>query len=88
MRQITFACQSSFEKYARPSRREQFLQTMESVVPWRELEALIEPHFPKAGSGRQPVGLSIMPPRPTKAPFSIFATFLSSTTYAARYSIR
>ena len=38
MRQITFACQPSFEKHARRSRREQFLQTMESVVPWSELE--------------------------------------------------
>jgi hypothetical protein len=60
MHQITFACQPSFEKFARASRREQFLQTMESVVPWSELEALIEPHYPKAGNGRQPVGLSIM----------------------------
>jgi IS5 family transposase len=60
MRQITFANQPSFEKYARPSRREQFLQTMESVVPWSELEPLIAPHYPKAGNGRQPVGLSIM----------------------------
>jgi transposase, IS5 family len=60
MRQITFACQPSFEKYARVSRREQFLQTMETVVPWTELEALIAPHYPKAGKGRQPVGLSIM----------------------------
>ena len=60
MRQITFACQPSYEMYARPSRRERFLQTMESVVPWRELEALIEPHYPKAGNGRQPVSLSIM----------------------------
>jgi IS5 family transposase len=30
------------------------------VVPWQGLEALIEPHYPKAGSGRPPVGLSIM----------------------------
>jgi IS5 family transposase len=60
MRQVTFACQASFEKYARPSRREQFLQTMEIVVPWSELESMIEPHYPKAGNGRQPVGLSIM----------------------------
>jgi len=30
------------------------------VVPWQELEALIEPYYPKAGNGRQPVGLSIM----------------------------
>ncbi len=60
MRQITFASQSSFEKYARKSRREEFLSVMEAVVPWRELEALIEPHYPKAGKGRQPVGLAIM----------------------------
>ena len=33
---------------------------MDSVVPWFELEALIEPYYPKAGNGRQPVGLSIM----------------------------
>jgi len=60
MRQTTFAIQPSFEKYARKSRREQFLATMEKVVPSRELEALIEPYYPKAGNGRQPVGLSIM----------------------------
>ncbi len=60
MRQITFASQPSFEKYARSSRREQFLQSMEAVVPWSELKALIEPHYPKAGKGRQPVGLGIM----------------------------
>jgi IS5 family transposase len=33
---------------------------MDVVVPWRELEALIEPYYPRAGNGRQPVGLSIM----------------------------
>ena len=60
MRQTTFANQSGFEKYARKSRREEFLSVMEAVVPWRELETLIEPHYPKAGNGRQPVGLSIM----------------------------
>jgi hypothetical protein len=31
MRQITFACQPSFEMYARPSRREEFLNLMEVV---------------------------------------------------------
>jgi len=60
MRQITFANQASFEKFARASRREQFLDTMETIVPWSELEALIEPYYPKAGNGRQPVGLAIM----------------------------
>ncbi|WP_420238355.1 IS5 family transposase [Telmatobacter bradus] len=60
MRQITFASQPSFEKYGRTSRREAFLTSMESIVPWSELEALIAPFYPKAGKGRQPVGLGIM----------------------------
>jgi IS5 family transposase len=30
------------------------------VVPWRELCALIEPHYPKPGNGRPPVGLERM----------------------------
>jgi IS5 family transposase len=58
--QRTLASQTSFEKYGRKSRREEFLNVMEVVVPWGELETLIEPHYPKAGNGRQPVGLSIM----------------------------
>ena len=33
---------------------------MEQVVPWRELCALIEPHYPKAGNGRPPVGVERM----------------------------
>ncbi len=60
MRQITLASQAGFEKYGRKSKREQFLETMESVVPWTELHALIEPYYPKSGNGREPVGLSIM----------------------------
>src|ERR1017187_7511683 len=60
MRQLTFATQPSFEKYARKSRREEFLSTMQAVMPWAELEVRITPHYPKAGKGRQPVGLSVM----------------------------
>jgi IS5 family transposase len=60
MRQITFACQPSFEKFSRKSRREEFLTAMEVIVPWSELEALVAPYYPKAGKGRQPVGLGIM----------------------------
>ena len=33
---------------------------MERVVPWADLVALIEPHYPKAGNGRPPVGLERM----------------------------
>ena len=60
MRQQSLASQGSFEKYGRKSRRELFLDEMTEVVPWAELEALVEPHYPKAGSGRRPVGLAIM----------------------------
>ena len=60
MRQQTLASLSSFEKFGRKGKRELFLDQMEQVVPWSELLALVEPHYPKAGNGRQPAGLSIM----------------------------
>ena len=60
MNQQTFSSQAAFEKYGRKSRREMCLDEMELVVPWAELQALIEPHYAKAGNGRRPVGLSIM----------------------------
>ena len=60
MRQQTLAAQAGFEKYGRKSRRELFLDEMEQVVPWSDLELLVEPHYPKAGKGRRPVGLGIM----------------------------
>lgn len=36
------------------------MNTIDVVVLWRDLEALIEPYYSKADSGRQPVRLSIM----------------------------
>jgi len=60
MRQQTLASLASFEKFGRKGKRELFLDQMEQVVPWSELLALVEPHYPKAGKGRQPVGLAIM----------------------------
>jgi len=49
-----------FEQYRRRTRRDKFLSTMEHLVPWSELCAVIEPHYPKAGKGRPPVGLERM----------------------------
>src|SRR3982074_2620186 len=60
MEQSTFASQGSFERYGRKSRRELFLEEMDRVVPWSELEDLVEPHYAKAGNGRRPVGLALM----------------------------
>ena len=50
----------SFERYRRPTRRDEFFATMDHIVPWAELCAVIEPHYPKAGNGRPPVGLARM----------------------------
>ena len=60
MGQITLASQVIIEKHSRKGKRELFLDQMEQVVPWSELLALVEPHYPRAGNGRQPVGLAIM----------------------------
>jgi IS5 family transposase len=60
MRQQTLASQGSFERYGRKSRRELFLDKMNGIIPWSALEALVEPHYPKAGNGRRPVGLMIL----------------------------
>src|ERR1700739_4313863 len=60
MRQQTLAAQTGFEKYGRKTKRERFLEEMEQIVPWAELQGLVEPHYPKGENGRPPVGLSIM----------------------------
>lgn len=44
----------------RRTKREVFLEQMSHLVPWDELESVIEPHYPKAGNGRRPIGLSRM----------------------------
>ena len=49
-----------FARHRRPTRRDVFLSTMEQVVPWSALVAVIEPHYPKAGKGRPPVGVERM----------------------------
>jgi IS5 family transposase len=59
-RQKTLANVSTFEKYKKPTKPEKFLAEMERIVPWKELYALIEPFYPKAGKGRPPVGLERM----------------------------
>lgn len=38
----------------RTTRRETFLTEMDEVMPWATVEALVEPHYPKAGRGRRP----------------------------------
>jgi len=51
---------AQYERYRRPTKRDMFLATMEQIVPWAALCEVIEPHYPKAGNGRPPVGLERM----------------------------
>jgi len=51
---------TGFERYTKKTRRAQFLEEMGQVVPWAKLCALIEPHYPKEGNGRRPVGVARM----------------------------
>lgn len=59
MKQTTLAT-AGFDKYSKTTRRSVFLGEMDRVVPWSKLCTLIEPHYPKAGNGRPPVGLERM----------------------------
>src|SRR6266700_609336 len=56
MKQRTLSMMTGFEQYTRKTRRAIFLEEMEQVVPWRELCALVAPHYPKPGNGRPPAG--------------------------------
>jgi IS5 family transposase len=58
-RQRTFASMAWNTK-GKVTRREQFLAEMDAVIPWARLLRLIEPYYPKAGDGRQPLGLEKM----------------------------
>jgi IS5 family transposase len=53
---------AGFEKYAKRTRRAQFLGEMERIVPWQELCELIAPVYPSAGDqgGRPPRELELM----------------------------
>ena len=60
MKQMTLATAKGFEVHGRATRKAQFLAHMEALVPWAQFCAVIEPHYPKAGNGRRPVGLERM----------------------------
>jgi IS5 family transposase len=54
MKQTTFAS-AAWDKKGKVTRRERFLAEMDAVIPWKHLNRLIEPHYPKAGNGTQPM---------------------------------
>ncbi len=60
MRQQSLA-DEGFERDRKPTRRDQFLDEMDTVIPWKQLCKVIKPFYPKPkGAGRPPVGLERM----------------------------
>jgi IS5 family transposase len=57
---MTLATAKGFEVHGRATRKAEFLARMEALVPWTQFCAVIEPHYPKVGNGRPPVGLERM----------------------------
>ena len=51
---------SGFEQFRKPTRRDEFLATMDTIMPWAEMCAVIEPFYPKGVGGRPPIGLERM----------------------------
>ena len=59
MDQPTFA-DLEYEGKRRKTRRELFLERMDGLIPWQNLEERIRPFYPKAGKGRRPYPLAVM----------------------------
>ena len=59
MKQMSFAS-LAFANKKKVTRREQFLAEMDRVVPWAQLCALVEPHYPKGERGRPVMPLERM----------------------------
>ena len=60
MRQMTLSQQVEFQRHSKKTRREQFLEEMDVVMPWAELLGLVSLHYSKGETGRKPVGLEIV----------------------------
>jgi transposase, IS5 family len=59
MKQMTFAS-AAYQHKGKVTRRERFLCEMDAVIAWEAIQELIEPHYPKAGNGTQPMPLARM----------------------------
>ena len=56
MKQISLGLNLSTKK----TRKREFLEEMERVVPWGVLVQIVEPHYPKAKTGRPPFAIETM----------------------------
>ena len=55
MKQPSFAS-LAYDGKKKQTRKELFLAEMDRIIPWRKLTRLIEPHYPKTGNRRPPMG--------------------------------
>ena len=49
-----------YSQRKRVTRREEFLDIMDEIIPWEEWVSLIVPHYPSGKRGRPPVGMESM----------------------------
>ncbi|OZB54435.1 MAG: IS5/IS1182 family transposase, partial [Thiomonas sp. 15-63-373] len=59
MKQISLAV-TGFELAVKRTRKREFLDEMDQVIPWPELLALIAPYAPSGKTGRPPFALEVM----------------------------
>ena len=59
MKQETFTdIEYSFRK--KKTKREEFLEIMDEIIPWDEWVGVIEPYYPRGKCGRPPMGIEKM----------------------------
>jgi len=50
----------AYDNKKKRTKRQNFLEEMDKVIPWSELLGIIEKHYPKAGNGRRPIPMERM----------------------------
>ena len=58
-KQISFA-DVEYANRRKTTKKEQFLNAMEAIIPWEHWVSIIKPHYPSGKRGRPPVGIETM----------------------------
>ena len=59
MKQQTFS-DYEYSNRKRKTKREEFLEIMDEIIPWEEWVSIIAPYYPSGKRGRPPIGIEIM----------------------------
>ncbi len=46
--------------WKKKTKREEFLEIMDEIIPWDEWVSLIVPHYPSGKRGHLPIGIGMM----------------------------